>query len=157
MAWLFLWLLSRACVQYATWQCEGLWGGIWKAQGQPYDVSHSDPDWPQHALVCLQRCHHHRLSGRWPRLVRLLCCKQLWRVWLSNVEQIHCSTTQITNTKCMICIKYLFFSRWLSARSAPKVTDSSRWPSRCQLLAQPSVWTSLRLRIQALSVHAGLL
>lgn len=97
MAWLFLWLLSRPCLQYATRQCEGLWGGIWKVEGQPYDVSHTDPDWAQHAMVCLQCCHHHRLPGCWPWWVCwLLCCNPHWHVYLSHIEQY-------AQHKCALC------------------------------------------------------
>lgn len=62
-------LLLRPRLQHAPWQREGMWGGFRETEGQPHDVSHSDPDRQEQALVRVQRCHHYRVPGQRSRLV----------------------------------------------------------------------------------------
>lgn len=53
----------RSRLQHAPRQCEGMWGGIWETKRQPHDVSHTDSDRQEQALVCVQRSHHYWVSG----------------------------------------------------------------------------------------------
>lgn len=63
----------RPCLQHAPWQCESMWGGIWETKGQPHDVSHTDSDRQEQALVCVQRSHHYWVPGQRSWLVNTSC------------------------------------------------------------------------------------
>lgn len=63
----------RSCLQHAPWQCESMWGGIWETEGQSHDVSYTDSDRQEPALVCVQRRHHYRVPGQRSWLVNTSC------------------------------------------------------------------------------------
>lgn len=63
----------RPRLQHAPRQCESMWGGIWETKGQPHDVSHTDSDRQEQALVCVQRGHHYWVPGQRSWLVNTSC------------------------------------------------------------------------------------
>lgn len=86
-------LLLRPRLQHAPWQREGMWGGFWETEGEPHDVSHSDPDRQEQALVRVQCCHHYRVPGQRSRLVNT---SSIYLSWFQSHSA--CKTTDLGPT-----------------------------------------------------------